>query len=43
MEYRKVDVIVPVYKPDEKKVSDYEAAFKVWERCYNISNEQIYV
>ena len=35
--------VTKVYQPDEKKVPDYEAAFKVWERCYNVSNEQIYI
>lgn len=34
--------ITKTYKPDPKKVADYEAAFKVWERCYTISNQQIY-
>lgn len=35
--------VTKVYEPDKKKVDDYERAFKVWERCYNISNEQIYI
>ncbi len=35
--------VTKVYKPDERKVPAYEEAFKVWERCYTISNEQIYV
>ena len=35
--------ITKVYKPDERKVPEYEDAFKVWERCYNVSNEQIYI
>lgn len=30
------------YSPDKNKIEDYEAAFKVWERCYSISNEDIY-
>lgn len=35
--------ITKVYQPDTNKVAAYEQAFKVWERCYNVSNEQIYV
>ena len=35
--------VTKVYRPNENKVPEYEAAFKVWERCYNVSNEQIYV
>lgn len=34
--------IAKVYKPDSKKVWDYEEAFSVWERCYRISNLEIY-
>ena len=34
--------ITKTYKPDPKKVDEYEKAFKVWERCYTISNQQIY-
>lgn len=32
-----------VYTPNEKKVPEYEKAFKVWEHCYNVSNQQIYI
>ncbi len=35
--------VAKVYKPDPLKVSDYEKAFQIWERCYSISNEQIYI
>ena len=35
--------ITKVYKPDERKVPEYEESFKVWERCYMVSNEQIYI
>ena len=35
--------VTKVYQPTTSKVPDYEAAFKVWERCYTISNEQIYI
>lgn len=34
--------VTKVYKPDERKCDEYRNAFKVWEQCYNISNEQIY-
>ena len=35
--------IAKVYKPDRNKVPDYEKAFHIWERCYNISNTEIYI
>ena len=31
------------YLPNKQKVTDYEKAFKVWERFYTVSNEQIYI
>ncbi|MBR6028806.1 MAG: carbohydrate kinase [Clostridia bacterium] len=34
--------ITKTYKPDAGKVPDYEKAFEVWERCYRVSNEEIY-
>lgn len=35
--------ITKVYKPNKDKLDAYEEAFKIWERCYRISNEEIYV
>ncbi len=34
--------ITKTYKPDSRKIADYDDAFKKWERYYNISNEEIY-
>lgn len=34
--------IAKVYKPNVAKVGLYESAFKVWERLYNVANEEIY-
>ena len=35
--------ITKVYQPDVNKLEAYEAAFKLWEHCCNVSNEQIYI
>lgn len=35
--------VTKVYQPDDKKKAEYEEAFNAWERCYNISNEKIYI
>ena len=35
--------VTKIYIPDDRKKAAYEEAFKVWERCYNISNEEIYI
>jgi xylulokinase len=35
--------IAKVHKPDANKADDYREAFTMWERCYNMSNESIYV
>lgn len=35
--------VTKVYKPDDKKISAYEESFKIWEHCYNMSNEVIYI
>lgn len=35
--------VTKVYKPNENKILDYEKAFNIWERCYNKSNEEIYI
>ena len=34
--------ISKIYKPNPVKVALYDSAFKTWEFCYNVSNEQIY-
>lgn len=35
--------VTHIYTPDLSKVKEYEKAFAVWERCYNVSNEKIYI
>jgi len=35
--------VTKIYMPDDRKKAAYEEAFKSWERCYNISNEEIYI
>lgn len=34
--------IKKTYKPNENKISDYENAFRRWQKYYKIANEQIY-
>ena len=35
--------VTKIYNPDESKLAEYRKAFKIWEHCYNTSNEQIYI
>lgn len=35
--------VTKIYLPDDRKREAYDKAFKVWEHCYNISNEEIYM
>ncbi len=35
--------VTKVYRPDPGRVGEYEEAFRVWERCYRVSNEEIYI
>lgn len=35
--------VTKVYYPDPEKVAEYEKAFTVWERCYRVSNTEIYI
>lgn len=35
--------VAKVYKPDSERTADYRKAFDVWERCYSVCNEKIYV
>lgn len=35
--------VTKIYIPDDRKKDAYEKAFKAWEHCYNVSNEEIYI
>lgn len=35
--------VAKVYMPDKDRVTEYQKAFDVWERCYSICNREIYV
>ena len=35
--------VAKTYMPDERRAAEYHKAFGIWERCYSVSNNEIYV